>query len=217
MIWRKPDGGRRYIIGELQREPDCSYRFCYSHEVHEALADGFGLLPDFPALRMAAEPYRSRWLFPMFTQRIPSPRRSDYEAIVRSWGVTRPDDAMQVLAFSGGAQMTDRIELAEYRPIDDPLETPLLFRIAGGQYYEAEGEVSAGQQLGLVRETTNAHDADAVYVVVSGGKKLGYVPRQYSALVARHLDAGRHLDARAMHRLVMPGDSPRWVVQLTRE
>jgi hypothetical protein len=52
--------------------------------------------------------------------------------------------------------------------------------------------------------------------IVAGGEKAGYVPRPFSALVSRLLDAGVKLEARAVRQLGDPADVGRWVVGLSR-
>jgi hypothetical protein len=52
------------------------------------------------------------------------------------------DDPFEILAASGGIQMTDRIELAEHRAEGDDLSVPLFIRVAGTRYYPASGQSS---------------------------------------------------------------------------
>ena len=75
--------------------------------------------------------------------------------------------------------------------------------------------IRAGELLALEREPTNEFDTHATKIV-AGGEKAGYVPRPYSALVARLLDAGVKLEARAVRQLGDPADVGRWVVGLSR-
>lgn len=70
--------------------------------------------------------------------------------------------------------------------------------LAGFRYYAAAElwqELRVGDRLELVRETENAHDANAV-AVAWRGRKLGYVPRRDNALLAWGLDRGEPLQAR---------------------
>jgi hypothetical protein len=162
-------------------------------------------------------PYRSAYLFPTFAQRIPSPKRPDYQAILESWGVEHSDDPLEILALSGGIQATDRLELAEYRASDDDLSDPLLFRIAGMKYQTGQANLHVGDRLELLHEMGNAHDPDATLVLTRSGVKVGYVPRQYSRLVARILSAGGALDTVVVRELAVPADTGRWVVQVSAQ
>lgn len=70
--------------------------------------------------------------------------------------------------------------------------------LAGFRYGEAAAlwpQLRVGDELTLVREADNAHDANAVRVEWQG-RKLGYVPSRENAAVARGLDRGAALRAR---------------------
>lgn len=213
-MWGEPDRGTRIVLGELWRD-SAGYAFAYGHEVERAMQHGFRMLAEFPDLRFFQSPYRSRHLFATFAQRVPSPKRADFARIMDSWGIENVDDPLEILARSGGVQMTDRIELAEHRSSDDELDTPLQIRLAGMKYYSGGAQIRPGIALSLVREPENERDSSAVAIVVNG-TKAGYVPRQYSALIARLLDRGVRLAAVAVRQLGVPADEGRWVVNLER-
>ena len=70
--------------------------------------------------------------------------------------------------------------------------------LAGFQYYQGKAlwdRIQVGDELMLVRESQNAHDANAVRVEWQG-RLLGYVPRRDNRAVARHLDNGGKAEAR---------------------
>lgn len=214
VLWREPDTGRRTVVGHLARTSG-EFRFWYEADV--AAARGFALLPTFPEQRLADAPYEARYLWSAFADRIPSPRRPDSQDILQRWGVERADDQFEILARSGGLRATDRIELAEYRAADDPLSTPLEFRIAGGRYAPMQAiAIAAGDDLTLEREPLNEFDQAATLILVRDGQRAGYVPKQYSALIARLLDNGVSLDVTAVRALLIPEDDGRWVVRATR-
>lgn len=214
VVWGEPDDGTRRIIGELWREED-GFGFAYGHEIAKAKAKGFRLLAEFPEERDGSSPYRANYLFDTFAQRIPSPRRRDFDRIMRSWGVANVDNHLEVLARSGGIQMTDRLELLEPRSFPDELRTPLLVRLAGMKKHAGAQRIRVDDILVLEREPTNAHDPNAVKVL-AGGEKAGYVPRPYSAIVASLLDSGVALEARAVRQLGDPADVGRWVLSIAR-
>ena len=58
-------------------------------------------------------------------------------------------------------------------------------------------DVEAGTQLVLKRNATDAQDEKAVAVQTAGGVLVGYVPRRYAAIMARLMDAGKALTAKA--------------------
>ena len=60
-------------------------------------------------------------------------------------------------------------------------------------------DVDAGMPLVLKRATTvDVADARAVSVETQAGTCLGYVPRRYGAVMARLMDAGKHLNAKVV-------------------
>lgn len=187
VLWGEPEHGTRRVIGELWRDPQ-GFAFGYGHELDLAIQKGFRLLPEFPLFRGLEAPYRSPYLFGTFAQRIPSPKRADYQRILESWGVQAGDSQLEILARSGGVQLTDRIELAEHRSEDDPLERPLIVRVAGMKHYTGDAQIAERDPLVLKREPHNAHDTHATAIFTEGGFQVGYVPRQYAKPVARLLD-----------------------------
>jgi hypothetical protein len=209
-MWGEPTEGRRRCIGELWRDLE-GYAFAYGQEVDTAQAEGFRMLPEFPEPQTVDAPYRSRYLFATFAERIPSPKRADFASIMAAWGVLNIDDPFEVLAASGGVQMTDRIELAEHRADEDDLSVPLFIRVAGTRYYAAAEQVQADTELKLEREPSNSKDQWATMLRTPDGQQIGYVPKQYSRIAARALDAGHPLAALAVRWLVVPGDKRRLV------
>jgi hypothetical protein len=221
VIWGAPTTGARHVVGHLTRARTVEqpFRFWYEPDLSKPSAHGFRPLAVFPEHKTEAAPYRARHLFTTFADRIPSPSRADTHAMLSSWGVQAVDDQFEILARSGGLRATDRIELAEYRSIDDPLIEPLEFRMAGAKYI-LDGErarLTAGEALRLEREPTNASDQCATLVVARTGLRAGYVPRQYSGLVARLLEERVELSAVAVRELTIPEDAGRWVIRVERK
>jgi hypothetical protein len=220
VLWSAPSDGGRHIVGHLaRRRGGSTFHFWYEADLSAAFAKGFTLLPAFPEHRRSDAPYEARYLFATFADRIPSPQRADAARMLASWGVEHPDDQFEVLAKSGGLRATDRIELAEYRATDDLLVEPLEFRIAGMKHVVpgVRAGLAVGTALRFERESSNPHDPSATVVArTADGMRAGYVPRQYSAMIANLLDHGVALDAVAIRELVLPDDAPRWVVRTTR-
>ncbi len=77
--------------------------------------------------------------------------------------------------------------------------------LAGYRYYEAPALAAAiqpGEDLDLVREPDNPHDANAVRVEWRG-RKLGYVPRASNAALAWAIDSGETVTARVVREEAM--------------
>jgi hypothetical protein len=205
---------RRHVIGTLSRIPG-AYVFRYADDLAEAEAAGFDGLVGFPLPRRE---FRAPHLFAAFSHRIPSPLRTDFAALLRAGGVEDPDDPFEILAKSGGLQVMDRVELAEYRAPDDRLDTPLSFRIAGPAYGDdpTARATEAGEAVELIPEPSNEWDRSAVTVRSRDGTKLGYVPRQYSSIVSSLVAAGESILAQATRKLLVPGEGYRWIIRAQR-
>ena len=70
--------------------------------------------------------------------------------------------------------------------------------IAGFQFHKGDSiwsSLDVGEELALVRESSNSHDPDAVAVYFQD-EKLGYVPRAENSAIAQMLDRGETLEAR---------------------
>ena len=90
-------------------------------------------------------------------------------------------------------------------------ESPL----AGFQFHRGEAvweSLNVGDELKLVRETSNEHDPDAV-AVYFGDEQLGYVPRAENSAISQMLDRGENLEARICRLLV--SDDPWQRVRFT--
>lgn len=98
--------------------------------------------------------------------------------------------------------------LAGYHPVDPASgrflarDAPQLVQrglrvagVAGAARFHEEmlqsEAVAPGRALALRRDPDNAHDPNAIAVLVEGGAQVGWVPRELAAELARDLDAGR--------------------------
>ena len=214
VIWRAPTpAGTRHVVGTLARTTQgFAFEYLPQPATEAAAQSGFREIFGFP---VSGEVFESRYLFPIFQERIPSPARADFKRMMSDWGVVQLDDPMEVLARSGGVLATDRLELAEFRVEDDPLTIPLEFRIAGLQKRPgASANLVIGDSLKLEREPGNVADPQATLVARIGGETVGYVPRQYSALIAHQLDAGRTISATTVRKILLPEAIGAWVVRV---
>jgi len=100
-----------YPIGRLDVEPEQPlYTFRYTRGALSAKEEaGFQPLDAFPRFEQA---YESSELFPLFQNRVPNPKRSDYAEFVKRLGLTvEQADPFEILAISGGGRQTDNLEV----------------------------------------------------------------------------------------------------------
>ncbi len=95
-----------FPIGRLDvSEKDTKYRFRYIEGVKRANCEvGFPPLWDFPDLN---RDYRSPRIFPLFKNRIRSPRRPDFADYMRSLNLPENADPIEILYVNGGYRATD--------------------------------------------------------------------------------------------------------------
>lgn len=214
VMWADREG-RRAVVGELWRVRD-GFAFGYrSDRLTQAREAGFEPLPEFRQERDVTDPYVSATLFHTFKKRLPAPERADSRQTLAGWGV-ESNDPMEILAKSGGVLLTDSLELAEYRPDDDDLSRPLSFRLSGQRHAVSQADLQPGTELQLRRDSENLRDPFASLLLTLDDLQVGWVPRQYSRLIARHLDAGEHLAAHVERQLLLPETRGRAVVRIER-
>ncbi len=76
--------------------------------------------------------------------------------------------------------------------------------IAGFQFHRGDAiwaSLDVGEELALVRESSNTHDPNAVALYFYD-EKLGYVPRGDNRAIAQMLDRGESLEARISKLLI---------------
>ena len=81
---------------------------------------------------------------------------------------------------------------------------------------EASEQLAGNAVLLLVREPNNAQDGFATVLSAPGIGRIGYVAKQYSRILAGHLDAGRPLRAVAVRWLAVPNGRRRLIVRVSR-
>ena len=111
VAWQNPETRRFYPVARLAQVKgstciDC-YEFTYIQGCLEA--GGFHPFVSFPDIHQV---YRSRSLFPMFTNRLLSRSRSDFPEYISLLGLpTTTTSPMTILGRSSGRRATDTLEL----------------------------------------------------------------------------------------------------------
>ena len=105
------------------------------------------------------------------------------------------------------------------RDANDPLLVPLEMRVAGVKHVSGDirAHLADGMELQFIREPNNKADRSATIIATTPeGRRAGYVPRQYSSLVANLIDRNVELVGIALREIVLPEDAGRWVVRVAR-
>lgn len=190
------------LDGELERS---RFRFAYTRGVLAAQAQtGFQPLAAFPRL---GDVYESRELFPLFQNRLISPKREDYVEYLDRLGLSPEHaDPFEILAISGGCKQTDNLEVfPELQQTSRDGSFSCSFFLRGWDYLDASAQdrlqrlqadeslqVSVGLNYPATGQAVELHTTDDSLL-------LGCVPRYLMPDVARAVSGGHgHFRARVV-------------------
>jgi hypothetical protein len=183
LVTRRDPESRLYEPVGFLSVDDGLYRFRY---LRAALAsDTFRPLPGLPVGRGSLEDVR---LFPLFAERIMSPRRSDRPTVLEALGLGLDAEPFEVLARSGGRRVGDTIELVPAPDLGTDGSITLDFFVHGVRYMTPRAQeritgLTEDETLRLVPDPDNAADCRAVLVTDQDAVRLGYVPGPLLGLV----------------------------------
>lgn len=200
VAWQNPDSRRIAPVGLLEHV-EAGYRFRYLRRAPRV--PGFRPFLGFP--EWGAD-YRSESLFPLFAQRIMSPRRPDFRAFLDQLDLAPGATPWEQLARSEGRSIGDTVQVFPVPAVESDGSTTCMFLVHGVRYCN-EGRLpplAAGQEVLLSDEPANPKNPLAVQVVV-GGTAIGWVPD----LLLDHVRAVRDLgNAQAIVQHVNGPEAP---------
>jgi hypothetical protein len=175
-------------LGFLADEAERGYSFAYLQSTVQ--------VPWFvalPGLSRTDGPSRSATWFPLFAERVISPRRPDRPQTMRALGLPLEAGPFEVLRRSAGRRVEDQIELVRVPDVRADGRAELEFLVHGVRYLaqEAQDRISAlavGERLNLRPEPTNTVNARAVLVTDSSELPVGYVPDPLLQFVSEMTD-----------------------------
>lgn len=186
LAWQNPKTRRWFPVGRLIREGGL-YRFGYVEGAATAAREGeFEPLPSFPDLHQI---YESEQLFPLFANRILSPKRPEYKEFLSWLGLTpdRAADPIELLARSGGMRVTDYLEIFSPPEADAAGIYRVQFFVHGLRYMPPgavarTNELEAGERLLLTHDFQNPKDGRALLLRTCEKRQkdmylVGYCPR----------------------------------------
>lgn len=190
VAWQDPQTRSWYTVGEL-RQIDDFYRFCYTQGALQSRR----FVP-FAPLRDVYQEYRSKQLFPLFSNRLLNHSRPEYADYLR-WMNLAEDESrnpLLLLARSGGTRRTDVLEVFGVPEADAQGVYALHFFNRGLRYMQPEATVAvvslqADEALRLVPEPENPYDPLAMALYTQTGVKIGFSPRYFLQDLHRLRDA----------------------------
>ena len=195
LIWKNPKLKQNKVVGVLSKNG--KYEFKYANDIDELEKNGFELLIAFPD---KSKVYESEKLFPVFSSRLPDPKRQDIKDILKRYGL-KDYDAYELLKASGARLPIDSFEFIN--PIftwEDGKVIRKFFVSGTGFNLPCSGakehcrvgvKVIDREALRLRAEPENPIDKNAVAIYDNANSKLGYVPAYYAKQVKHMLDEGK--------------------------
>lgn len=200
LIWKSEQTRNQYIIGQLTK--NSQYEFQYGEEVQSAITDGFKPLLCFPDLNKV---YKDDKLFAIFKSRLPDKKRKNIQAILNKYGLNEYDDYM-LLKRSGARLPIDNLEFIDPILNLDENVTRIFFVAGVRHYLDCDGKdcaqaikVTRGDEVFLRKEPDNRYDQNAIQLLDSSGKILGYIPRYYSKGVTELLNLEKKILCHIYH------------------
>lgn len=190
LIWKDPKTRRNFTVGKLTRGEVFTFQYC--EEYKDAQKCGWGKLEAFPEENI----YESEMLFPVFSSRLPDPKRRDIEKILEKYGLTQYDP-YELLKKNGGRLPIDTYEFID--PIfSDERTVQRDFYIMGirhlasckGEECACLPQINVGDLLQLNPEPENGNDPFAIQVNTNQGEPLGYIPRYYNRAILERISEG---------------------------
>lgn len=208
VAWQNPDSRLISPVGLLEHGGEAGYRFRYLRRAPGVA--GFRPFLSFPDWKRT---YSSRHLFPLFSQRIMSPRRPDYGQFLRQLHLSEGSTPWEQLARSEGRRTGDTVQVFPIPVVQSDGSTSCRFLVHGIRHVTGGRlpQLIPGEELKLQADPTNDVNRDAVLVCDRHGERLGYVPDllldhlqtlQYAGPVALTVEHVNGLEAPAHLRLL---------------
>lgn len=173
VAWQNPQSRLIASVGILEHGPEFGYRFRYLRRAINV--EGFLPFLSFPDWERT---YTSQRLFPMFSQRIMSPRRPDFSEFLRQLHLSEDATPWEQLARSEGRSTDDTVQVFPIPAVRPDGATTCRFLVHGIRYV-AGGRLpplALGEPLTLRDEPENPVNTGAALVCTQRGEPLGYVP-----------------------------------------
>lgn len=191
LAWQAPTDSQRsrawFPVGRLDAESvggqsdRTHYRFRYTRGALTAQRDaGFTPLLAFPDFE---KNYESNELFPLFQNRVLSPKRADFEQYIQWLDLDRSHaDPVSILAVSGGERVTDNLEVFPKVTTDATGAFHMRFflhglRHLGEKAIERASRLIVGEELRILVELNNPATRLAVPLLTEDYHMIGWAPR----------------------------------------
>lgn len=186
LAWQAPTDSQRsrawFPVGRLDADTNGPhYRFRYTGGALKAQREvGFAPLLAFPDFQ---KDYRADELFPLFQNRVISPKRSDFQEYIQWLDLDRDHaDPVTILSVSGGERVTDNLEVFPKVAADAEGNFHVRFFLHGLRHLGADAQERAarllvGEELRILVELNNPATRLAVPLLTEDYQMIGWAPR----------------------------------------
>ncbi len=182
LAWQDQEASRQWFpVGRLDADTENSeYRFRYVGGAARAAREAnFHPLVGFPDWDWD---YRSPELFPVFKNRVLSPKRPDFEEYLRALDLTGNADPIAMLAVNGGRRMTDTLEVFPHLQKNEDGSFVCRFFLHGWRHaskaaQERIDSLQSREKLNVAVELTNPQTVLAVQIQTTDYHMIGWAPR----------------------------------------
>ncbi|HBH6930753.1 MULTISPECIES: HIRAN domain-containing protein [Enterobacter cloacae complex] len=179
VAWQSPDSRDWHVIGNLQNKGAC-YSFNYTRGV-----ENLGKFTPFSGMEDLYKTYISEDLFPLFKNRLLSPRRPEYPYFIQWLGLNNESATpLEILGRSGGHRTTDQLQMFKRIEVNDDGSFEHVFFCHGLSYLSpsalerATSSLKIGEELKMCLDVQNSYDPNAVVIRGSNPAEIiGYCPR----------------------------------------
>ena len=182
LAWHDEAASRRWFpVGRL--DVDLSrpgYRFRHVHGATKAReTGGFKTVPGF---RELDRDYRSKQLFPVFQNRVMSPRRRDFAEYLERLGLDPSVHPLEALSVDQGRRVTDFFEVFPKLTKEPDGSFVCRFFLHGWRHTNPAAEermsgLTPGEELRVSLELTNPEERLAVQIQTTDYHMMGWAPR----------------------------------------
>jgi hypothetical protein len=181
VAWQNPTTRRFHPVGRLAQIEgdgceDC-YEFVYIQGAEQAR--GFQPFASFPELTHL---YRSRELFPMFDNRLVSPKRADFPEYIEQLGLPPATTSpLVILSRSSGRRVTDTLELFPLPEFESDYGYRTWFWAHGLRHVSPEGrqrmlQLRPDEPLHPQCDWENPVEPWAIELLTGEGLRVGFMP-----------------------------------------
>ena len=182
LAWQDKARTRQWFpVGRMDVvRPESCYRFAYLHGAERARQEsGFEPLVDFPDFRRS---YEAAELFPLFKNRVLTPKRPDFPEYLRQLDLPEKADPIEILSVDGGYRATDFFEVFPKIERREDGAFRCRFFLHGWRHVSPAGQarleqLQPGDKLVAAIEVNNPATYLAVQVQTTDYHMIGWTPR----------------------------------------